>query len=73
MYIVSKNETKKTLTQEAISVPAIIVLLYSFLSRTVLLFSSVRLASNPHTLESLNDLIDLYKAWNKPKKPKSGD
>jgi len=24
--------------------------------------------THPHTLESLNNLIDLYEAWNKPEK-----
>jgi hypothetical protein len=26
--------------------------------------------TRPHTLESLNNLIDLYEAWNKPEKAK---
>jgi hypothetical protein len=25
-------------------------------------------ANHPHTLQSLNNLIDLYEAWNKPEK-----
>jgi len=27
--------------------------------------------THPHTIESLNNLIDLYEAWNKPDKAKA--
>jgi hypothetical protein len=43
LYAVSKNQKRKSLSQETISASAAIVLLYSFLSRTVLLFNSLHL------------------------------
>ena len=29
--------------------------------------------THPHTLQSINELIDLYRAWDEPEKPKSGE
>jgi hypothetical protein len=47
VYVVNQFETKMTLNQETISTPGVIVLLYCFLSRTVLRFNCARFAILP--------------------------